>query len=68
MSMLSQQDIEEFKKLFKQEYGIELDDKKAQYIAERYLIFTEAVYKPVKKADSKYLYGYAKPKENRQVK
>ncbi len=63
--MVTQEALEEFKRLYKQEYGIELDDRAALYKAQKLLVLIKAVYKPIPK-DSPYLKNqeknYAKSK------
>lgn len=64
MSAVNQDELQEFKKLYKQEYGIELNDKIALFKAEKLLALIRAVYKPIRKADSQYVYGYDRTRTN----
>ena len=63
--MITKEELEEFKKLYKLEYGIHLDDRTALYKAEKLMVLIKAVYKPIPK-DSPYLErqekNYAKSK------
>ncbi len=45
--MLSEQDVMEFKKLYKSEYGIDLDATRARLKAERLFLLIKATYKPI---------------------
>lgn len=45
--MLTSEAIEEFKQLWKQEYGREIDDEKAGEIANKLLVMMKAIYKPI---------------------
>lgn len=45
--MLTNEAIEEFKQLWKQEYGREIDDEKAGKIANKLLVMMKAIYKPI---------------------
>lgn len=54
---LSDEAIEEFKKLYYEEYRIMLDDTIARYKAERLLGLMRSVYKPIRTEDKeKYEY------------
>lgn len=48
--MLSKEAIEEFKKLYKDHYGEELNDFVASEVANRLVRMVELVYKPIPKA------------------
>lgn len=53
----SERDIEEFKRLYWLEYGINLDDRTARYKAEKTLALMRSVYKPIRTEDKeKYEY------------
>lgn len=41
--------INEFKKLYKAEYGVELDDKTAKAKAEKLITIMSSIYTPIKK-------------------
>ncbi len=47
--MISKEALEEYKKIFKEDYGVELPDQEALEPATRLLHFVELVYKPIKK-------------------
>ncbi len=59
--MVSTQALNEFKQIYKEEYGIELDSQTALEKAERLLMLMRAVYRPIK-LDCKYGYVYEKNK------
>jgi len=44
--MISQQSLEKFKKMFKEEFGEEIDDERALYLATRLLNVGRALYSP----------------------
>jgi len=53
--MLSKEAVEEFKKLYKEQYGEELNDFVASEAANRLVRMVELVYKPIPKAwEEKY--------------
>jgi hypothetical protein len=52
--MISRESLQEFKKIYLEQYNILLDDKEALEKATRLLNMMKAVYKPIKKED----YGF----------
>jgi len=63
--MVSQQALNEFKQLYKEEYGIILDNQKAMELAERLLGLFRAIYRPIK-PNNRCNYGYeTKPKQTK---
>ena len=44
--MISQKSLEKFKKIFKEEFGEEIDDERALYLATRLLNVGRALYSP----------------------
>lgn len=46
---MNEEALEEFKKIYKDEYGVELDDKSARAKAEKLMTIIEAIYKPIMK-------------------
>lgn len=48
ITMVSAQALNEFKEIYKAEYGIDLDNQTAMDIAEKLLTLMKAVYKPIK--------------------
>lgn len=63
----SERDIEEFKRLYWLEYGINLDDRIARYKAEKILNLMRPVYKPIRTVDKeRYEYfSWNKPIESK---
>lgn len=47
--MVSTQALNEFKQIYKEEYGIELDNQTALEKAERLLMLMRAVYRPIRR-------------------
>jgi hypothetical protein len=47
--MLNNEAIEEFKKIYQEEYGIELDDQTARLKAEKLITIMNAIYRPIEK-------------------
>ena len=47
--MLSETALQEFKELYKQDYGVELSDEAALELAINLLTFMNVIYKPIKK-------------------
>lgn len=47
--MLSQAALDEFKQLYKTEFGIDLNDEAALELAVNYITFVSVIYRPVKK-------------------
>jgi hypothetical protein len=67
--MVSTQALNEFKQIYKEEYGVELDNQTALDKAERLLMLMSAVYRPIKRTSNSYVYGYVKkPKETKTAK
>jgi hypothetical protein len=62
--MVSTQALNEFKQIYKEEYGIELDNQTAMEKAERLLMLMRAVYRPMKPKGS-YGYVYEKNKHKK---
>ena len=48
--MLSKQALDEFKKIYKAEYGENITDKKVADLATNLLVFFNHIYRPVKKS------------------
>lgn len=64
--MVSTQALNEFKQIYKEEYGIELDNQTALDKAERLLMLMRAVYRPIKVVSkSGYVYEKNKLKKTR---
>ena len=49
--MLSKESIQEFKKIFKEEFGQELDDQTAFNLARNTLNLFKVIYRPIKNGD-----------------
>jgi hypothetical protein len=47
--VISEKALEEFIKLYKEEFGVELDNKTAIAVAINLLTFFDNIYKPIKK-------------------
>ena len=62
--MLSKQVLDEFKKIYKEQYGENISDKKATELATNLLVFFNHIYRPVKKSWLKNFVTikYPKPK------
>lgn len=54
--MVSTKALQEFKQIYKDEYGTDLDDQTALDKAERFLMLMRAIYRPIPR-DSKFLKG-----------
>lgn len=57
--MLNQEALDEFKKLWLEEYGRSIDDKKAERIAVKLLMIMRPIYQPIPKKDNR-AYGKSK--------
>lgn len=57
--MVTTQALIEFKQLYKDEYGVDLENQVALEKAERLLMLVKAVYRPIK-GSGKYGSGYEK--------
>jgi len=64
--MVSQKALHEFKQVYKEEYGVILNDQIAMELAERTLSLMRAIYRPIK-SGSKYVSVYEKNKP-KQIK
>jgi len=68
--MVTAQALQEFKQIYKEEFGIELTDQVALDKAERFLMLMKAIYQPIPK-DSPFIQkggAYAPTKTRRQSK
>jgi hypothetical protein len=50
--MLSKESIEEFKEIYKKDYGVDLTNEEATKFATKFLNLMKIVYRPIKKSDS----------------
>ncbi len=55
LSLVIQEALIEFKQLYKNEYGIELDDATALVKANQILLLIKAAYRPIKKSEENKL-------------
>ena len=47
--MISEEALKEFKKIYKEEYGVGIDDKTALDLGVNLLTFFKVIYRPIKK-------------------
>ena len=63
--MVSTQALKEFKQIYKEEYGVDLDNQTAMEKAEKLLMLMRATYRPIKSGKNGYVYEKDKPKKIR---
>jgi hypothetical protein len=66
--MLSKESLQQFKDIYRQEFGVELSDAAATELAVSLLTFFNHIYRPVQRAWLGELPNYPKPKQKPDIK
>lgn len=64
--LLSKEDIEKFKRIYRKNEGKDVSDKKARELAGSLILMFKAIYHPIPKKDKKLLGELSKPFINKK--